>query len=205
MIVGEMTSPCWLRVTVNTQCSSVTSIATTSGKMAMRVNEDKTEDKKIAVQVYGKTLSQVSYFVYLGGVMSNNDMYSQDIRRRIGIAYRAIQKLKKFWESKEISARTKVKVYASLVLSVVLYNSETCTSTNENMQRLKVFEMACLRRIACVSRRQHIRNIDIKEQLGVMTDLQHRLQIRRLRYSDMSSALDKEGTHTLLYMVGWMV
>jgi len=116
-------------------------------------------------------------------------MSDRDIRRRIGIAYGAMQKLKKIWESKDISASTKVKVYwtkvkvyEALVLSVVLYNSETWTSTNEKMQRLKVFEMACLRRIACVSRRQHIRNIDIKERLGVMTDLQHRLQIRRLRY-----------------------
>jgi len=33
-----------------------------------------------------------------------------------------------------------------------------------------------------VSRRQHIRNIDIQEPLGVMTDLQHSLRIRRLKY-----------------------
>jgi len=67
-------------------------------------------------------------------------------------------------------------------LSVVLYNSDTWTSTNKNMQRLKAFEIACLRRFACVSRRQHIRNIDIKERLGIRTDLQHRVQIRCLRY-----------------------
>jgi len=99
----------------------VTSIATESGKMGMRVNEDKTEvqyigkqDKKIAVQVYGKTLSQVSDFVYLGGVISNNDMSDQDIKRRIGIAYGAMQKLKKIWEFKDISAWIKVKVYEAL-------------------------------------------------------------------------------------------
>jgi len=93
-----------------------------------------------------------------------------------------MRKLKNIWESKEISTWTKVKLYEALVLSVVLYNSETWTSTNENVQRLKVFEMACLCRLACVSRRQHIRSIEIKEQLGVITDLQHRLQIKRLKY-----------------------
>jgi len=51
--------------------------------------------KKIAVQVFGKTLSQVSDFVYLGGVIRHNDMSGRDIRRRIGIAYGAMHKLKK--------------------------------------------------------------------------------------------------------------
>jgi len=68
-------------------------------------------------------------------------MSGRDIRRRIGIAYGAMQKLKKIWESKEISIWAKVKVYEALVLSLVLYNSETWTSTNENMQQLKVFEI----------------------------------------------------------------
>jgi len=94
-------------------------------------------------------------------------MFGRDIKRRIGKAYGAMQKLNKIWESKEISAWTKVKVYEALVLSVVLYNLETWTSTNENMHRLKVFEMACLRRIVCVSRRLRIRNSGIKDGLGV--------------------------------------
>jgi len=63
-------------------------------------------------------------------------MSGRDIRRRIGIiiANGAMQKLKKICESKEISAWTKVKMYEAVVLSVVLYNSETWTSTNTNMQ-----------------------------------------------------------------------
>jgi len=69
------------------------------------------------------------------------------------------------------------------------------------MQRLKVFKMACLRRIACMSRRQHIRNIDIKERLGVMTDLQHRLQIRRLRYLEHVERMGQE-THPHIALLG---
>jgi len=76
----------------------VTSIATESGKIGMRVNVDTTEgqyivkqDKKIAVQVYGKSIS-VSDFFYLGGVISINNMSVRDIRRRIGVAYGAMQK-----------------------------------------------------------------------------------------------------------------
>jgi len=41
-------------------------------------------------------------------------MSGRDIRRRIGIAYGAIQKLKKIWESKEFTPWTKVKVYEAL-------------------------------------------------------------------------------------------
>jgi len=80
-------------VTVGCKRLLVTSIATESGQMGMRVNVERTEvqyigkqNKKIALQIYGRTLSQVSDFVYLGGVISNNDMSGRDIKGRIGIA-----------------------------------------------------------------------------------------------------------------------
>jgi len=69
------------------------------------------------------------------------------------------------------------------------------------MLRLKVFEMACLRRMACMSRRQRIRNGDIKERLDVMSDLQQRLQIRRLRYF---RHVERMGPDRHIALHGWV-
>ena len=55
--------------------------------------------------------------------------------------------LHKIWKSKEIHKVTKLRVYEVLVLSVILYNTETWTLKESSKRRLRVFEMACLRTI----------------------------------------------------------
>ena len=57
------------------------------------------------------------------------------------------------WESRAISLKTKVRVYEALVLSVLLYNSETWNMKGTDETRLRVFEMSVLRRICGVSLR----------------------------------------------------
>jgi hypothetical protein len=46
-----------------------------------------------------------------------------------------------------LSENTKIKVYRTIILPVVLYGCETCLSRTEEEQRLRVFENRVLRRI----------------------------------------------------------
>ena len=45
----------------------------------------------------------------------------------IGLARTVFQMLKKVWSSTDISNTTKLEVYETMVLSVLMYNSETWT------------------------------------------------------------------------------
>ena len=67
------------------------------------------------------------------------------------------------WNSKELSKATKTPMYMYevLVLSTLLYNAETWTLREKQKQRLRVFEMACLRKIEKVTRRHRIINEEI--------------------------------------------
>ena len=73
-------------------------------------------------------------------------------------------------------------VFETLVLSVLLYNSETWTLKVTQQNRLRTFEMACLRRIEGVTRRDRLRNEEIRTRLGLRMDIITRIQQRRLRY-----------------------
>ena len=42
--------------------------------------------------------------------------------------------------------------------------------------------MGCLRKIKGVTRRDKIRNVDIRKELGITTDIVQKIQARRLRY-----------------------
>ena len=67
-----------------------------------------------------------------------------------------------------------------MVLSVLMYNSETWTLKQTQENRLPVFEMSCLRRIAGVTRRDKIRNKEVCDRVGLLQDVANRIQQRRI-------------------------
>jgi len=169
--------------------SMVDRIVEASENMGMCINAAKTEiqflgagDKQFQITAMGQQLQQTGNFVYLGGGINTENGSLGDIERRIGLARGVLQALNQIWSAKELSKTTKVKVYETLVLSVLLYNSETWTLKEEQIRRLKVFEMSCLRKLEGVTRRDRIRNEEIYNRLHLSLNIVDRIQQRRLRY-----------------------
>jgi len=61
-----------------------------------------------------------------------------------------------------------------MVVSVLIYNSETWTSKQTQENRLRVFEMSCLRRIAGVTGRDMIRNKEVCDRVSLLQDVANR-------------------------------
>jgi len=93
-----------------------------------------------------------------------------------------MQSLTKLWSYKDIGLSTNVRVYETLVLNLLLYNSETWTQKETAKQRLLVFEMGCLRRLAGVSRREHLQNNANKDRLGGRKNVLQQIAGRRMKY-----------------------
>jgi hypothetical protein len=165
------------------------SIAAEARRMGMKINTDKTqvqhigkEGSDIHISIDGGPLEQVDDFIYLGGTISRDGSVEQDIKRRIGLASGVMRNLTRVWRAKELGIGTKKKIYEVLVLSVLLYNAETWTLKKSDTHRLLVFEMSCLRKIAGVSLREHQRNTEIRERLGMQLDITERVRRKRLQY-----------------------
>ena len=60
--------------------------------------------------------------------------------------------------------RTKITVYLSLVVSVLLYVTGAWSTTLADRRRLDVFDMRCQRHLLCVFWQQHISNQSIRER-----------------------------------------
>jgi len=155
----------------------------------MRINIDKTEVQLISkrkielnITVQGNKLKQVREFVYLGGKFNKEGGSKPDVQRRIALACDALKWLSKIWRSRDISQSNKVKVYETLVLSILLYNAETWTLTEELIKRLSVLEMSCLRRIAGVTRQDRVRNEVIRSNLKKRKDIVQTVELKRLHY-----------------------
>ena len=101
-----------------------------------------------SVPVCGESVELVDRFTYLGSDIHSSASCDQEVNRRIGRACGVMDSLdRSVWRSRYLCKRTKVRVFGSLVLPVLLYGCETWTLTGDLRNRLNVFGTRSLRRI----------------------------------------------------------
>jgi hypothetical protein len=89
----------------------------------------------------------VAKFKYLGLTLTDQNCILEEIRSRLNsgnACYHAVQNL---LSSRLLSRNAKMKIYKTIILSVVLYGCETRPLTLREEHRLRVFENRVLRRI----------------------------------------------------------
>src|SRR6218665_2284893 len=121
-------------------------------------------------------------FIDLGGVITEDGRCTKDIKRRIGLASEMFGTMNKVWRSNNITTATKVKLYRTFVITVMMYGSECWCLRKEDGRRILVAEMSCLRRILGRSRRERIRNEVTRKELGQQVTLVEKIRKRRMTW-----------------------
>jgi len=98
------------------------------------------------VSVDAHHMECVDNFTYLGSVQSSDGYCRPDIRRRIALAASG-SSLRNIWKNQRLSLTTKTRIYQTLVVSVLLYASETWTLLAADVKTLEAFHMKCQRQI----------------------------------------------------------
>lgn len=124
--------------------------------MGLTINEDKTKFMEIpsSTAIYnipfcinGHAFERVNEFKYLGTIINDQNKLRAEINTRIKSANKCFFALKKQFRSKFISRKTKLRVYKTLILPVLLYGSETWTLNLDIQRSLETFERKILRTI----------------------------------------------------------
>jgi len=162
-----------------------------ASQMGLEVNEDKTKylatstkdarDLGQHVAFNGYTFEVVKDFVYLGTSINTNNDVSMEIKRRITLANRCYYGLSRQLRSKAFSRRTKLTLYKSLILPVLLYGAEAWTLNTKDERMLGAFERKLLRKIygpICVNSEYRIR---WNHELYADNDLVKKIKIQQLR------------------------
>ena len=92
-------------------------------------------------------VESVTKFTYLGSDVVSGSSSTPKVHRRIGLTNSILCKLDRVWRNRGLSLNTKLRLYTSLVQSVLLHGSETWTLTKANSGRLQTFHMKAQRRI----------------------------------------------------------
>jgi hypothetical protein len=113
-------------------------------------------------------------FKYLGSIINSSLTSDSDIDKRIKSATAIFGALSScIFSKKDIDLKVKGRIYVSLVLSVLLYGSETWALREDLSQRLRSFHHRCARTMCRITMahtiRCKIRTSSLLERLGIQT------------------------------------
>jgi hypothetical protein len=127
-----------------------------SKEIGLEVNAEKTKymvmsgdqngGQNGSIKLDNTSLERVEQFKYLGTITNRNSI-QEEIKSRLksgSACYRSLQDLLSY---SLLSKNTKIKIYRTVILPVVLYGCETWSLTLREEHRLRVFENRVLRGI----------------------------------------------------------
>jgi hypothetical protein len=106
-------------------------------------NVGRTWDLKIAKRLF----ENVSQFRYLGTTVTNQNLILEEIKRRLNSGNACYHSVKNLLSSCLLSRNVKIRIYKTIILTVILYGCETWSVTLREAYRLRVFENRVLRRL----------------------------------------------------------
>ena len=119
------------------------------------------------VQVDGEELEVVPKFVYLRGTVTQEGGSDEDIKSRLGKARAAFSKLRR--KSSQLKLKTKLRLFNSNVVAVLLYGCETWRTTKRDAAKLNVFLHKSLRRIMKIYWPMKTSNEEIRNRANIST------------------------------------
>lgn len=95
----------------------------------------------------GENIEDVESFCYLGSILTSDGGSEKDINNRINKARVAFHSLFKVWRSKNISRKTKLRIFQCSVMSILLYGCTTWGTSQQQIRKLQTFVNRCLKQI----------------------------------------------------------
>jgi hypothetical protein len=103
--------------------------------------------KNLDLKIANRSFENVSQFKYLGTTLTNQNLFQEEIKRRLNSGNACYHSVQKLLSSRLLSRNLKIRIYKTIILPVVLYGCETWSLTLRGEHRLRVFENRVLRRM----------------------------------------------------------
>lgn len=112
-------------------------------------------------------LKQVD-FRFLGSTVTSKCLLDSEINGRIGAAAAAFCRLRnKVFRSHDLKLLTKIAVYRAIVVSSLLYASETWPLYRKRITKLDLFHLKCLRDIMNIHWWDRVRNAEVLQRAKI--------------------------------------
>ena len=145
-----------------------------SKKLGLHVNWSKTKLQSFSpwiptppsTLIGTQPVTTTDNFTYLGSTIASSNSSFNDVNRRIAIATSTMATLSSIWTSSRLSLALKMRLYNSLIISIITYSSASWTLTKAQKKRLDAFNTKALRRIVGVRWYDYVTNASILSRTG---------------------------------------
>ena len=109
----------------------------------------------------------LDHFKYLGSVIDTDGTTDRDVDLRVRAAWSSWRKVTGVLYDRKIPLRLKAKVFEAIIRPALTFGSECCAMEVTNERNIATTDMRMLPGIVGVSRRDHMRNEEIRRILHV--------------------------------------
>lgn len=135
------------------------------------------------VKIGEAELKAVQQFTYLGCAISSDAKIDKEVDSRLAKANSAFGRLySRVWGNKHLRIATKMGVYRAVVLTTLLYGSESWVSYRHHIRLLERFHQRCLRSILNIRWSDYVTNVEVLEQAEI-TSIEAMLLKTQLRWA----------------------
>ena len=174
-----------------------------SKKAGLKMNIKKTkvmmsnqlQDHTITVD--GVTIERVDSYIYLGKNITLENETAGEVRRRIQLAWVKFGKLSIILRDENLPISLKRQIFNQCIIPVLSYGAETWATTKKLEKKLRVTERAMERIMLGVTRRDKVRNEDLRKKTNAR-DIIQEIKTKKWRWAGhLARRKDNRWTHTV--------
>jgi hypothetical protein len=109
----------------------------------MVMSRDQNAGQNHNIKTDNKSFERVEQFKYLGTTVKYQNSIQEEIKSRLKSGNACYHSVQDLLSSSLLPKNTKIKIYRTVILPVVLYGCETWSLTLSEEHRLRVFEIGC--------------------------------------------------------------
>jgi hypothetical protein len=145
--------------------------------MRCQFNGENSDDGDVSLD--GQVVPMNDTFRYLGSMLQSEGEIDEDISHRIRAGWVKWRQASSVLCDKKVPNKLKGKFYRTAIRPVMMYGVEYWATKGQHVQKMGIAEMRVFRWICGHTRKDRIRNDDIRNKLGVAA-IQEKLVQHRL-------------------------
>ena len=149
---------------------------------AMVVSKKPKNTPKINIAIDGQQIEQVTSYMYLGSLITEDGRCEKEIKRRIMIARTTFINMRTLLSCRGINLKTRLRAIKCYIWPTLFYGSLTWTVTKSLLSRLDAFDMWLYRRVLKISWTEKITNEEVLSRMGTDREIVRQFNTRKLQY-----------------------